>query len=205
MAPRMGLSESETAFVSWLIREHLTMSSVAFQRDLDDPAEVREFAERVGSLERLQALFVLTVADIRAVGPDVWNGWKAALMRTLYTRTMAVLRGENADDEIRHIEAEAKLRLHKALEDTWSEEEIYDHVGMFYSSYWTGFELESHRRHAAMFGSSHYSVTPCRCVSLRAAACRCVPLRASCSPVAAQLQPSHARAPSTYVPRRTVA
>ena len=91
MAPRMGLSESETAFVSWLIREHLTMSSVAFQRDLDDPAEVREFAERVGSLERLQALFVLTVADIRAVGPDVWNGWKASLLGQLFVGAADVL------------------------------------------------------------------------------------------------------------------
>ena len=90
MAPRMGLSESETAFVSWLIREHLTMSSVAFQRDLDDPAEVREFAERVGSLEQLQALFVLTV-PISCRRPDVWNGWKASLLGQLFVGAADVL------------------------------------------------------------------------------------------------------------------
>lgn len=151
VCPRFGLSDDATETIAWLVRYHLLMSETAFRYDLNDPSTIMNFAKEVQSPERLNLLLVLTVADIRAVGPNVWNGWKAALMRTLYTRTMAVLRGENADDEIRHIEAEAKLRLHKALEDTWSEEEIYDHVGMFYSSYWTGFELESHRRHAAMF------------------------------------------------------
>jgi [protein-PII] uridylyltransferase len=91
MCPRMGLTESETSFVSWLIREHLTMSYVAFQRDIDDPAVIEDFAARAGSLERLRALFVLTVADIRAVGPDVWNGWKATLLGQLFVGASDVL------------------------------------------------------------------------------------------------------------------
>ena len=91
MAPRMGLTESETSFVSWLILEHLTMSSIAFQRDIDDPEVIKDFAARAGSLERLRALFVLTVADIRAVGPDVWNGWKASLLGQLFVGAADVL------------------------------------------------------------------------------------------------------------------
>jgi len=91
MAPRMGLTESETSFVSWLIREHLNMSNVAFQRDIDDPEVIKEFAASAGSLERLRALFVLTVADIRAVGPDVWNGWKASLLGQLFVGAADVL------------------------------------------------------------------------------------------------------------------
>ncbi|RZO32781.1 MAG: [protein-PII] uridylyltransferase [Rhodospirillaceae bacterium] len=121
MAPRMGLSESETAFVSWLIREHLTMSAVAFQRDIDDPTEVREFAERVGSLERLQALFVLTVADIRAVGPDVWNGWKASLLGQLFVGVADVLAlgGENESSTARELDRsrERKKAVEQAVPD----------------------------------------------------------------------------------------
>ena len=91
MGPRMGLTESETSFVAWLIREHLNMSAVAFQRDIDDPEVIKDFAAQAGSLERLRALFVLTVADIRAVGPDVWNGWKASLLGQLYVGAADVL------------------------------------------------------------------------------------------------------------------
>lgn len=91
MGPRMGLTDSETSFVAWLIREHLTMSSIAFQRDIDDPALIKDFAGRAGSLERLRGLFVLAVADIRAVGPDVWNGWKGSLLGQLFVGASDVL------------------------------------------------------------------------------------------------------------------
>jgi len=91
MCPRMGLTESETSYVSWLIQEHLTMSAVAFQRDIDDPSVIKDFAARAGSLERLRGLFVLTVADIRAVGPDVWNGWKSSLLGQLFLGASDVL------------------------------------------------------------------------------------------------------------------
>jgi [protein-PII] uridylyltransferase len=84
LCPRFGLSESETETVAWLVRWHLLMSATAFKRDLSDPKTMADFCARVKSLERLRLLLVLTVVDIRAVGPGVWNGWKRQLLRELF-------------------------------------------------------------------------------------------------------------------------
>jgi [protein-PII] uridylyltransferase len=84
LCPRLGLSDSETALVAWLIEDHLVMSMTAQSRDLSDPTTIDTFASRVQTLERLKLLLILTVCDIRAVGPGVWNGWKGQLLRTLY-------------------------------------------------------------------------------------------------------------------------
>jgi len=84
LCPRLGLSEAETETVAWLVRQHLAMSATAFKRDLSDPKTIGDFAAMVASLERLRLLCILTVVDIRAVGPGVWNGWKRQLLRELY-------------------------------------------------------------------------------------------------------------------------
>ncbi|MFD2261848.1 [protein-PII] uridylyltransferase [Lacibacterium aquatile] len=84
LGPRFGLSEEETETVAWLVRWHLAMSNTAFRRDLQDPKTISDFVELVQSPERLKLLLVLTVVDIRAVGPKVWNAWKAGLLRELY-------------------------------------------------------------------------------------------------------------------------
>ena len=78
LCPRLGLSDEETETVAWLVRYHLLMSNTAFKRDIDDPQTIADFVALVQSPERLRLLLVLTVADIRAVGPKIWNGWKAA-------------------------------------------------------------------------------------------------------------------------------
>ena len=96
LCPMLGLSQEETETVSWLVRHHLLMSKTAFRYDLNDPKTIDDFAAIVQSPERLKLLLVLTVADIRGVGPTIWNGWKAALMRDLYYQTDAVLRGADA-------------------------------------------------------------------------------------------------------------
>jgi len=92
---RLGLDSRRVEFVVWLVRNHLALSDYAQKRDVSDPATVRAFADLVGDPERLRTLLILTVADIRAVGPGVWNSWKGRLMRDLYQRTEAVFRGED--------------------------------------------------------------------------------------------------------------
>src|SRR5216684_1458719 len=91
--PRLGLSPAETETVAWLVEQHLVMSITAQSRDLSDRRTIENFAGVIQSLERLKLLMVLTTADIRAVGPGVWNGWKAQLLRTLYYETEPVLTG----------------------------------------------------------------------------------------------------------------
>lgn len=92
LCPRLGLTEWETETVAWLVRWHLFMSATAFKRDVSDPETVRAFVERVKSLERLRLLFILTVVDINAVGPGVWNGWKRQLLRALFDAAEESLR-----------------------------------------------------------------------------------------------------------------
>ena len=93
LGPRLGLTAAETETVAWLIRHHLLMSETAQMRDLNDFKTILDFCAVVQSLERLKLLIILTVADIRAVGPGVWNGWKGQLLRTLYAEAEPVLTG----------------------------------------------------------------------------------------------------------------
>ncbi len=94
---RLGVDPRRIELITWLVRNHLVLSDYAQKRDLSDPATVEAFAELVGDPDRLRMLLVLTVADIRAVGPGVWNGWKGQLMRELYERTEARFKGEDAE------------------------------------------------------------------------------------------------------------
>ncbi len=96
---RLGLDRRRAELVAWLVRHHLALSDTAQKRDVSDPATVRGFAELVGDPERLRMLLVLTVADVRAVGPTVWNGWKGQLMRQLYAATEALFRGEDTPSD----------------------------------------------------------------------------------------------------------
>jgi [protein-PII] uridylyltransferase len=107
----MGIERERVELIAWLVEHHLMLSDYAQKRDVGDPATVASFAKIVGDPERLRLLLVLTVADIRAVGPGVWNGWKGQLMRELFGATEAVFRGGRTSDPAanfrRHQEAEA--------------------------------------------------------------------------------------------------
>jgi len=100
LCPRLGLTEQETQLVSWLVRYHLLMSAMAFKRDLSDPKTIEDFLEVVEDSEHLGQLTVLTIVDIRAVGPGIWNSWKRQLLGDLYMLADEQLR-LGADDEDR--------------------------------------------------------------------------------------------------------
>ena len=85
--------------MSWLVLHHLLLSQTAFKRDIDDPKTILDLADTIQSPERLKLLLILTVADMRAVSPKVWNGWKAMLLRELYGRVADVLAGGLATTE----------------------------------------------------------------------------------------------------------
>ena len=105
-----GLTQATTDFVSFLVREHLTMSQTAQKKDISDPDVVSSFLEVVKTKERLDALYLLTVADIRATSPKVWTPWKAQLLEALYRATLAMMTGEDSAVSTEHTLIERKTR-----------------------------------------------------------------------------------------------
>ncbi len=149
LGPRLGLKDEETESIAWLVQNHLVMSDTAFKRDLGDPQTIRNFADRVQSMERLRLLLVLTVADIRAVGPGVWTAWKASLLRDLYRQTEELLSGGHATEGRERRIANAKEALRQALIH-WPEALVEAHIARGYPSYWLSFDCDIHVRHARM-------------------------------------------------------
>ncbi|NNJ75362.1 MAG: [protein-PII] uridylyltransferase [Anderseniella sp.] len=141
LCPRLGLSKSETETVVWLVRHHLLMSETAQMRDLSDYKTITDFADIVQSPERLRLLLILTVVDIRAVGPGVWNGWKGQLLRTLYAETEPHLSGGHTSiSRIDRIEA-AKMALTGALSD-WDAADMSAYLERHYDAYWYTVDLD---------------------------------------------------------------
>ena len=147
LGPRLGLNEADTETVAWLVLQHLLMSDVAQKRDISDPKTVRDFAEAVQNRERLKLLYILTCADIQAVGPGVWNAWKGQLLRQLYNETLVVLSGGEAGaDNERRIQV-AKAALRERL-SSWPEKELDAYLDRHQGSYWLAFDTDVHARHA---------------------------------------------------------
>jgi len=143
IAPRLGLNKDECETVEWLIRYHLLMSDMAQKRDIADPRTVRDFAKAVKTVKRLDLLCVLTVCDIRGVGPDVWNNWKASLIRALYRQTKNGL--ENGMEALNREErgSEAKKNLRAALPE-WDKKALTREVARHYPPYWQGLHVTAH-------------------------------------------------------------
>ena len=149
VCPRLGLDAEESESVEWLVAEHLLMSDVAQKRDLNDPKTIRDFVETVQSPERLRLLLCLTVVDMRATGPNVWNNWKAQLLRELYHAAGDVMSGGQLTDARADRVAAAKAGLQAALAD-WSDEDINAHLERGYSGYWLTFDADTLAHHARM-------------------------------------------------------
>ncbi len=137
---RLGLNAAETELVAWLVEVHLVMSTLAQSRDLSDRKTIENFAAVVQSLERMKLLAILTTADIRAVGPGVWNGWKAQLLRTLYYETEPVLTGGFSEVNRAERVAAAKAEFRAALAD-WPPDEIEAYIARHYPAYWLKVDL----------------------------------------------------------------
>ena len=143
VCPRLGLNKAECATVEWLVRYHLLMSDMAQKRDIADPRTVRDFAKAVQTRERLDLLCVLTVCDIRGVGPGVWNNWKAALLRALYRQTRRGLEeGLEALNRERR-GTEAKLALRQRLSE-WDGKALRAETQRHYEPYWQGLHVTAH-------------------------------------------------------------
>ncbi len=145
--PRLGFSATDTETVAWLIEHHLLMSSVAQSRDLSDRKTIENFAAVVQSAERLKLLTILTTADIRAVGPGVWNGWKAQLLRTLYYETEPVLTGGFSEVNRAQRVAMSQAEFRDAIKD-WPAERLETYIAHLYPAYWLKVDLPHKIEHA---------------------------------------------------------
>ncbi|MEQ8735445.1 MAG: [protein-PII] uridylyltransferase [Rhodospirillaceae bacterium] len=147
LCPRFGLTDEETETVSWLTRYHLLLSNTAFKRDLDDPKTIIDFCRVVQSPERLKLLLVLTCADIRAVGPKVWNEWKATLLRDLYGRADERMSDGHSTATLDFRVSAARDALSERLSD-WSASDREAFVTSGLPSYWVSYDTDTHERHA---------------------------------------------------------
>ena len=134
LGPRFGLEPAETETVAWLVRHHLLMSATAFKRDLADPKTIEDFVRQVQSPERLRLLLILTVVDIRAVGPGVWNEWKKMLLRTLFEAAEERLRLGHKQRGRHELVEERQHELAKAL--GWKASAARAHAKRLPDSYW---------------------------------------------------------------------
>ncbi len=151
---RLGLSATRVEAVAWLVEHHLVMSDFAQKRDVTDPRTVADFVRIVQDPERLRALLILTVCDIRAVGPGVWNGWKGQLLRDLYAASEATFRGGRSDaaaEQARRAQADAaRAALVSWTGDATPELRVW--AQQMEDAYFMAFSPEEQMRHYALIG-----------------------------------------------------
>jgi [protein-PII] uridylyltransferase len=138
-----GLSHPDSELVAWLVRNHLVMSMTAQRRDISDPKVILEFARQVNDQTRLDYLYLLTVCDIRATNPNLWNSWRASLLQELYAATRRTLeRGLHEPIGVRELVEETKAGARRLLEDRGLRREQIEAV-------WTRIEDEHFLRHSS--------------------------------------------------------
>lgn len=154
LCPRLGLDPAETDTAIWLTRHHLAMNHTAQQRDINDPGTVRGFATEVQDRERLALLLILTVCDLTSVAPDLWNDWKAQLIRDLYAATLRFLdRGQAAlstDEPV----IETKQALRGRLADLPAAD-VAEFEESMPPAFWLGLDGDTHETIARMVTRRH--------------------------------------------------
>ncbi len=149
---RLGMEQSEVESVAWLVRRHLDMSDTAQRRDISDPQTVAAFGRLVGSMSRLNMLALLTVVDIRAVGPGIWNDWKGVLLRNLYQATANYIEGkENLEPAAKALAAQEQLSERLPGDMALRIQPISKELGQ---AYWLGHKMTDLVRHARFFAST---------------------------------------------------
>jgi [protein-PII] uridylyltransferase len=162
---RLGIERQRVELVCWLVEHHLVMSDFAQKRDVSDPRTVAAFARIVENPERLRLLLVLTVADIRAVGPGVWNGWKGQLMRELYGSTERLFRGGRGG-ELKPDHPDYRVdEERRAL--TTRDPAAAGFAGNMEDAYFSAFSLDEQLQHAALVRRAQQEGRPTAAVSLR--------------------------------------
>ena len=150
LCPRFGLSAADSERVVWLVEQHLVMSNTAQGRDISDPRTVDTFGAVVQTMDRLRLLLALTVCDIRAVGPGVWNAWKGQLLRSLFWETEVYLSGGHSRIDRKSRVTAAREALGKALPN-WPEKDFEAYASRLYPAYWLKVDLTRQIRHAELF------------------------------------------------------
>ena len=133
VCPRLGLSKEETKTVEWLILYHLLMSKTAFRYELGDARVIKSFVDKVKSVERLKLLLVLTVADIKGVGPEIWNDWKGSLITELYSKSFDMLQKDNVNELIKTPKKSFENFL---VENGLTNSDAKQYCSYYYDNYW---------------------------------------------------------------------
>ena len=133
-AKRLGMSNTDAGLISWLVEKHLIMSSISQKKDIADPNTINEFAKDVEQNEKLDYLYLLTINDIRATNPALWNGWKHQLLRDLYLLTRSKINKEplRASSQI---SLDRQKNVIDSLEKRSEKESIKKHFKNFDDSY----------------------------------------------------------------------
>ena len=163
LAPKMGFSEKETDMIEWLVLHHLAMSDISQKRDLSDPNVLIDFSKFIQSTERLKLLLCLTVADIRAVGPGVWNGWKGELLRTLYYGTLNILSGGISHHSIRQNIKNHKEKFIETLNPSEKTDSVFSHImDILPDHFWVRTDIPSQKKMTQLIYQDYQSEDVCR-------------------------------------------
>ena len=152
VCPRLGLNEEETRTVEWLVLNHLLMSKTAFRYELGDPKTIKDFSNKVVTVERLKLLLVLTVADIKGVGPDIWNDWKGSLISELFLKSLDFLNNRKSSSVKIESTIDTKNSLKKhLLNNGYFEKDFINYSNKYYSNYWKIFDITNVVEHFEIF------------------------------------------------------